>query len=133
MGVYINMEMPKSCTVCPFENYGDCYGGKVKAIMDIDDYVYDGKRHPRCPLVNVPEHGDLIDRAALRESFRESIEACHKWADEMREAENEEMVIRAEQSLGTFVECSLRAKAAPAVIPASDKDINVLCKKDGET
>lgn len=70
--------------------------------------------------VPVPPHGDLIDRAALRESFRESIEECHKWADEMREAGNEEMVIRAEQSLGTFVECSLRAKSAPTVIPAEE-------------
>ena len=59
------MEMPTSCTVCPFENYGDCYGGKVKAIMDIDDYVSAGKRHPRCPLVPVPPHGRLIDADAL--------------------------------------------------------------------
>ena len=60
-----SMEMPTSCAVCPFENYGDCYGGKVKAIMDIDDYVSAGKRHPRCPLVEIPPHGDLIDRDAL--------------------------------------------------------------------
>ena len=56
-----SMEMPTSCAVCPFENYGDCYGGKVKAIMDIDDYVSAGKRHPRCPLVPVPKHRRLID------------------------------------------------------------------------
>jgi len=56
-----------------------------------------------------------IDADALRESYRESIEECRKWADEMRESENEEMVIRAEQSLGTFVECSLRAKNAQTI------------------
>ena len=59
-----SMEMPTSCAVCPFENYGDCYGGKVKAIMDIDDYVSAGKRHPRCPLVEIPPHGRLIDADA---------------------------------------------------------------------
>lgn len=60
-----SMEMPTSCAVCPFENYGDCYGGKVKAIMDIDDYVSAGKRHPRCPLVEIPPHGRLIDADTL--------------------------------------------------------------------
>lgn len=56
-----------------------------------------------------------IDADALRESYGESIEECRKWADEMRESGNEEMVIRAEQSLGTFVECSLRVKNAPTI------------------
>jgi hypothetical protein len=75
MGVYIRgMEMPTSCAVCPFENYGDCYGGKVKAIMDIDDYVSAGKRHPRCPLVEIPPHGRLIDVKSLENMhFTESV------------------------------------------------------------
>jgi hypothetical protein len=53
------MEMPPSCTKCPFEAFGDCYGGKVKRIMDIEDYMERGERHPDCPLVELPEHGDL--------------------------------------------------------------------------
>ena len=71
--------------------------------------------------VPVPPHGRLIDADALRKSFRESVEECHKWADEMRKAENEEMVIRAEQALGTFVECSLRAKNAPTIVPSEEE------------
>lgn len=73
MGVYINMEMPKICAVCPFENYGDCYGGKVKVIMDIDDYVFSGKRHPKCPLIPVPEHGRLIDADAMIRNIERAI------------------------------------------------------------
>lgn len=61
------LEMPTSCTKCPFEAFGDCYGGKVKRIMDIEDYMERGERHPECPLVELPEHGDLIDRDALVE------------------------------------------------------------------
>lgn len=55
------MEMPTSCMKdCPFQHFGDCYGGKMKRIMDIEDY--EDKRHPRCPLVEVPTpHGRLID------------------------------------------------------------------------
>lgn len=105
--------------------------------------IYNNGEARKCPLfkqkmievstaIPVPEHGDLIDRAALRESFSESIEECHKWAEEMREAGNEEMMIRAEQSFGTFVECSLRAKNAPTIIPADGKDTNVPTREEGE-
>lgn len=116
MGIYIKgMEMPKSCEKCPaFHNTLRC---GITAFP-----FYSNERHERrmhdCPLVPVPPHGDLIERDPLRASIRESIDECHKWADEMREAENDEMVIRAEQSLGTFVECGLRVKNAPTIIPA---------------
>ena len=59
----LGMEMPRSCADCPFEVFGDCNGGKVKRIMDVDDYT--SARSPRCPLVELPPHGDLIDRDAL--------------------------------------------------------------------
>lgn len=46
-----DMIMPKSCVACPFEHNGDCYGGKPKLIMDIEDFNY--YRHPNCPLNEV--------------------------------------------------------------------------------
>lgn len=46
-----DMIMPKSCVACPFEHNGDCYGGKPKLIMDIEDFKY--YRHPNCPLKEV--------------------------------------------------------------------------------
>lgn len=118
MGIYIKgMAMPTKCTVCPF-------------VRDIGDYTFVGcklnvgfainrafpYRHNYCPLVHVPPHGRLIDADALRQSLKESIDECHKWADEV---EGREMYARVSQSLGTFVECSLRVKAAPTIIPAS--------------
>ena len=69
MGIYIKgMEMPESCMRCPFENGGDCYGGKYKYIMDVDDY--EDFRHPNCPLTYVPEpHGNLIDADKLADDL----------------------------------------------------------------
>lgn len=61
-GIYIpGMEMPTGCGKCPFEIFGDCYGGKVKRIMDVEDYIDACCRHPKCPLIPVPDHGRLID------------------------------------------------------------------------
>ena len=65
MGVYIkNMEMPISCANCPLR----CY--------DRDDHKFCGAtgtairfgiiRTFDCPLIEVPKHGDLIDRDALK-------------------------------------------------------------------
>lgn len=51
--IQIDMEMPKSCKVCPFEKFGDCHGGKAKYIMDIEDCMEAGVRHPNCPLEEV--------------------------------------------------------------------------------
>ena len=52
-----DMKMPKSCMVCPFEHNGDCYGGKPKRIMDIEDFK--DSRHLDCPLVDTEpiKHG----------------------------------------------------------------------------
>ena len=54
----------------------------------------------------------LIDADEIRKSIRESLDECVKWADEVEESE---MYARVSQSIGTFVECSLRIKNAPTV------------------
>ena len=73
MGIYIkDAELPTSCRSCPFENGGDCYGGKAKYIMDVDDNEeqFRNSRHPNCPLIEVPEpHGRLIDADALADDL----------------------------------------------------------------
>ena len=60
MSVYIhNMEMPDKCGHCRFANAFDCtVTGSFISTHSI--------RQPDCPLVPVPEHGDLIDRVEFR-------------------------------------------------------------------
>ena len=62
-GIYIPvMEMPKSCVCCGFFRNGYmcdyCYltDGEIDNCDEI---------HKCCPLIPVPNHGDLIDRDAL--------------------------------------------------------------------
>ena len=105
------MEMPTSCADCRLMADGWCYSVGLEQREKISTV----KRPTWCPLVPVPQHGRLIDADALRQSIKESIDECNKWADEV---EGGEMYARVSQSLGTFVECSLRVKAAPTIIPA---------------
>lgn len=64
--IQIDMEMPKSCKVCPFEKFGDCYGGKAKYIMDIEDCMEAGIRHPNCPLEIVHTEKKPMDESKLK-------------------------------------------------------------------
>ena len=50
-----NMEMPKRCT--------GCFNSKCLLFFEHTDP--NNSRHPNCPLVALPEHGDLIDRDKL--------------------------------------------------------------------
>jgi len=111
MGVYINMEMPKSCTVCPFENFGDCYGGEVKAIMDIDDYVSAGKSHPRCPLVPVPPHGRLIDADEFKLYLAKML---IKYAPAFKTDEYAHFAVQLTEAIASDID------EAPTIIPAEE-------------
>ena len=66
MSIYIpGMEMPSGCEGCFF--LLDC--GICSMLMaancthkSVGDYRWEeNERHPDCPLIEVPEHGDLID------------------------------------------------------------------------
>jgi len=109
------MEMPTSCGYCPLK-YRTMEGDECMFNARSTEYQ---KRPDDCPLILVPPHGRLIDADALRQSIKESIDECHKWADEV---EGGEMYARVSQSLGTFVECSLRVKAAPTIIQAEESE-----------
>ena len=77
-GIYIKgMEMPKSCASCYFKYVA--FEGLVKCDLaghDFKDYRETGYRDD-CPLVPVPDHGDLIDRDALLATERETFEDYH--------------------------------------------------------
>lgn len=66
MGVYIKgMEMPKSCLNCFLSRSGCRAVLKRMRAMEAGTWIPANYRHDDCPLVPVPNHGDLIDREAL--------------------------------------------------------------------
>ena len=70
MSVYIKgMEMPKSCFSCPM-NDTDCCGisrGSYIEYREVDVDVAINGRPEWCPLIPVPDHGDLIDRTTVKD------------------------------------------------------------------
>ena len=79
MGVYIDMEMPKSCRKCMISQPDGC--GWICPIIESKPIV-DGRvnsRHPHCPLVPVPEpHGRLIDADEFDERIRQAGGMCEE-------------------------------------------------------
>lgn len=65
MSIYIHMDIPKSCWDCPFHEDDVCYPGKMSINRD-----HWNDRSPHCPLIEVPEHGRLIDADALDDVVR---------------------------------------------------------------
>lgn len=74
MGVYIKgMEMPQNCAECPMcYDMMECSVSPLKfwnGRTEIEQFDFCNERHPDCPLVELPEHGDLIDRDTLKRTF----------------------------------------------------------------
>ena len=92
MGVYIkSMEMPTNCRTCHLKiNCKDCEGLKClcvplhQQIGYLDDLLMD-KRRDDCPLVPVPEHGDLIDRDEMKGSIRKQAAILRLMGEEFAE------------------------------------------------
>ena len=108
------MKMPTCCADCDLHNpFSETpYCRRLLQAIPLDG------RLENCPLVEVQPHGRLIDADKLRASFKESVEECRAWANEI---DNDTMMCaRVSQSLGTFVEASLRVKAMPTVIEAEE-------------
>ena len=63
------MEMPENCDKCRFQS-------ALRLYCDAMPYNYCGntddiERPEWCPLIEIPQHGDLIDRDELRKIFLE--------------------------------------------------------------
>lgn len=54
----IGVKPPKSCYTCSWYN-------KVYCPVSGGRYYYRAQRHPNCPLIELPPHGDLVDRSEL--------------------------------------------------------------------
>ena len=66
MGFYVptnnDVKFPKACEHCYF------YDGLLCCVLDT--YIHDPEnKHGECLLIEVPPHGDLIDRDALKASI----------------------------------------------------------------
>ena len=61
-GIYIpNMEMPKACIFCELYDHENYWCNAAR--KDVEP-CFGEKLCSFCPLISVPDHGDLIDRDA---------------------------------------------------------------------
>ncbi len=104
MGVYISgLKMPKDCETCPFWE-GEVNGCPITHYFTIRRKGVD--RPEWCPLLPVPDHGDLIDRDALMARYAEEIKPSNnsdfmrppRWNDAVQLTELAPVVIPAERS-----------------------------------
>lgn len=69
MGVYINgMDVPPNCWWCPVKFWNDTEYICPFSHKHINSG--DADRHDDCPLIHVPDYGDLIDWDALIEEAK---------------------------------------------------------------
>lgn len=96
-GIYITgMEMPTSCFYCPFRRKVDPDDIMCIVTREVFEETFAGTIETRnrgnCPLVPVPDHGDLIDRVAFREEmdkhypFDRYTQSKHEWEDAAKSA-----------------------------------------------
>lgn len=111
MSLFINskVHLPSNCEKCPF-NYADMSVGIcIAADKTIDTRTYGRKRHPDCPMTELPTpHGRLIDADEHIKSLRDGFcgERCRRNHDcfncgidgYIRIVENEPTVVEAEVS-----------------------------------
>ena len=99
------MEMPTSCADCPFGDTLCCpfIPGVPALWAEYANAVKEKRLHSDCPLVPVPEHGDLIDRDALKAAI------CSRLC-----IESEEYLSPAEATIVNEI------FAAPTIIPAEE-------------
>lgn len=61
------MKMPENCFHCRFSRW-DVEGGFCDLLNEDADMRF--KRHDDCPLIEVPDHGDLIERDRLHHDLK---------------------------------------------------------------
>ena len=84
MSLFINskVHLPSSCEKCPF-NYADMSVGICMAAdKTIDTRTYGRKRHPDCPMTELPiPHGRLIDADEIVWFIDNHIALGKKWVE----------------------------------------------------
>ena len=77
------MEMPKACWECPLKVhlFQQLWCTPSNKVIDREDNT---EREPDCPLVEVPPHGDLVDKDKLMQEFMDS-DLDHLQRDDWKE------------------------------------------------
>ena len=67
MSIYIpGMEMPTSCNSCRFCGRGGLWNERVVCMFTgANAYMNEVQYLDGCPLISVPEHGELVDRREM--------------------------------------------------------------------
>ena len=125
-GVYIKgMEMPETCEDCNLESFCDLWvearkmDGSCERSVNTEKYGVlktrrATRRHPDCPLIEVPKHGRLID-----------VDAFVNRLDDGK-SRNDFEIRGARRVINQLF-------FAPTIIPADfAEDTNVLSKEEGE-
>ena len=112
-GIYIKgMEMPVSCTRCPLSDDDVVFCHAAKKYIPM-------LGHPTfCPLIEVPDHGRLIDETWLKAAMIETLESLKR---------NPKMDRQEAHLIAAFDTLRVMLEDAPTIIPA-DKEAD-----DGET
>lgn len=98
------IKMPKEgCKDCPLVKRGQVFDICPFLKRAVDGNVERGEKPYNCPLIELPDHGDLIDRDALKEDMDDKRD-CETWIG--------------------IEECLKCADAAPVVIPAERSESN---------
>lgn len=111
MGIYIpNVRKPKMCMDCPFDG-----AGRYCAV--VRQYKYAGGEKP-CPIIQVKDHGRLIDADKLIATLKRQIQAHEKQAKRADEKgtgyTNDMYIVDRNRDFIAFLE----AESISAVIPA---------------
>ena len=112
MSILINgMEMPKHPTAIRIQIEAD---GSVYQNSDKTGNGWALQKNVTATEVPTP-HGRLIDADAYHKEIRERYQSAKEWYNE---AEDDEIIGRAEATMITFTECSLTLRKMPTIIEA---------------
>ena len=121
------MKMPKSCDECQFCNDGGmCAALQIDLLGDGEElenswYIPEGYKSDRCPLIELPDHGDLIEKDPLFKKAEELEEAASAEFERYKLGEtNWEQTEKAKWRIAHLERIGFKYEIAdaPVVIPA---------------
>ena len=95
------MEMPKNCAYCPLSEYRNSSILDCKQIGTVGTAFRDNnvlkRRHPNCPLIELPPHGRLVDLDKMVDEYWDG-SSMRIGKTDIKDIEEYDTVIEAEGS-----------------------------------